>query len=348
MAHNKSLADLRLEISKIEDQLGDISQRKIINGGTAESTPRPRVERNDRDSGIGSAQRGGLIPDTSAQSKDRPQCHEWGGARPKIKCSSGITERKSTDNPFLIDHGENITQRRRNRSYSQNDGMPDLRDERDTSPQRQPKKKIDIKPASFDGTNSWKDYKSHFDACAKINNWSIEEKELFLAVSLRGQAQGVLGDLHEDTNRHYYVLVKALEERFAPLNRQSFIECNCARGVKRRQSQLELGQAIRRLVNQAYPTAPGDVRETLAKDQFIDALKDQEIRIKIKQSRPSNLNSAVQLAVELESYYRTEQQMMDNYGQYRAVDVHTESHGAAFGNTLNSEMISIIKSLKDD
>ena len=86
------------------------------------------------------------------------------------------------------------------------------------SPQRQPKKKIDIKPATFDGTNSWKDYKSHFDACAKINNWSIEEKGLFLAVSLRAQAQGVLGDLPEDTNRHYYVLVQALEERFAPPN----------------------------------------------------------------------------------------------------------------------------------
>ena len=146
------------------------------------------------------------------------QSQEWGGARPKIKFSSGITERKSTDDPFLIDHGENITQCRRNRSYSQNDRMPDLRDERDASPQRQPKKKIDIKPATFDGTNSWKDYKSHFDACAKINNWSIEEKGLFLAVSLRGQAQGVLGDLPEDTNRHYCVLVHALEERFAPPN----------------------------------------------------------------------------------------------------------------------------------
>ena len=218
MAHNKSLADLRLEVSKMEDQLGDISQRTIINRGTTESTPKPRVERNDRDSGIGSAQRGGVIPDTSAQNNESPQSQEWDGARPKTKFSSGITERKSTDDPFLIDHGENITQRRRPRSNSQNDRMPDLRDERDSGPQRQPKKKIDIKPATFDGTNSWKDYKSHFDACAKINNWSIEEKGLFLAVSLRGQAQGVLGDLPEDTNRHYYVLVQALEERFAPPN----------------------------------------------------------------------------------------------------------------------------------
>ena len=81
------------------------------------------------------------------------------------------------------------------------------------------------------------------------------------------------------------------------------------------------------------PTAPVDVRETLARC-ITDELKDQEIRIKIKQSRPSNLNSVVQLAVELERYYRTEQQLMENYGQYRAMDVHTDSHGAVFGNAL--------------
>ena len=48
--------------------------------------------------------------------------------------------------------------------------------------------------------------------------------------------------------------------------------------MERRQSATEtlpeLGQSIRRLTNLAYPTAPGDVRETLAKEQFIDALVD--------------------------------------------------------------------------
>ena len=36
----------------------------------------------------------------------------------------------------------------------------------------------------------------------------------------------------------------------------------------------ELGQAIRRLANLAYPTASSDIRETLSKDQFVDALVD--------------------------------------------------------------------------
>ena len=54
----------------------------------------------------------------------------------------------------------------------------------------------------------------------------------------------------------------------------------------------ELGQVIRRLTNLAYPTAPRKVRENLAKDQFIDVLIDSDIRIRIKQSRPTNLNEA--------------------------------------------------------
>ena len=29
---------------------------------------------------------------------------------------------------------------------------------------------------------------------AKVNNWSLEQKGLYLAVSLRGQAQATLGD----------------------------------------------------------------------------------------------------------------------------------------------------------
>ena len=46
-----------------------------------------------------------------------------------------------------------------------------------------------LKPATYDGTGHWSDYKAHFDACAEINNWTEKEKGLYLAVSLRGQAQ---------------------------------------------------------------------------------------------------------------------------------------------------------------
>ena len=52
-----------------------------------------------------------------------------------------------------------------------------------------------VKAATYDGSTSWQDYKAHFQTCAEINNWSYLEKGLYLAVSLRGQAQGVMGNL---------------------------------------------------------------------------------------------------------------------------------------------------------
>ena len=310
MAHNKTIADLDAEISMIEEQLEDINLRTMINQGSMhESTPKQSGLRTDRDSGIASAQ----IHDANAHVVNIESASQHrGGVRPKVRIADQMTP--ITDDNY---HNPNInvTRRRRNR------GEPVTLQ----VPTEKVKRKTDVKPATFDGSSSWKDYKSHFDACAKINTWSIEEKGLFLAVSLRGQAQGVLGDLPDDMKKHYDLLVQALEERFAPPNQTELYRVQLRERRQRATESLpELGQAVRRLINLAYPTAPGDVREILAKDQFIDALKDQEIRIKIKQSRPMNLNSAVQLAVELESYYRTEQKMKENYGQYRAMDSHSE------------------------
>jgi hypothetical protein len=43
-----------------------------------------------------------------------------------------------------------------------------------------------VKAATYDGTSLWLDYKSHFDACSRINQWSENEKGLYLAVALHG------------------------------------------------------------------------------------------------------------------------------------------------------------------
>ena len=37
-----------------------------------------------------------------------------------------------------------------------------------------------MKPATFDGTSSWIDYKSHFDMCADINSWSLNRNRLLV------------------------------------------------------------------------------------------------------------------------------------------------------------------------
>jgi len=47
----------------------------------------------------------------------------------------------------------------------------------------------------------------------------------------------------------------------------------------------------------AYPTAPPDLRETLAMQQFIDRLIGTDMSISIKQSKPKTLKEAIQTGI---------------------------------------------------
>ncbi|KAH3862669.1 hypothetical protein DPMN_025642 [Dreissena polymorpha] len=87
------------------------------------------------------------------------------------------------------------------------------------------KERTAMRPATYDGSGSWSDYKAHFDACSELNRWTETEKGLYLAVSLRGQAQGVFGNLSKQCN-DYTELVIALQERFQPLDKQNCTGCS--------------------------------------------------------------------------------------------------------------------------
>ena len=79
---------------------------------------------------------------------------------------------------------------------------------------------------------------------------------MYLAVSLRGNAQGVLGNLPGTDQRDYKALCIALEQRFAPTNQTELYRAQLReRKQKAVETLPELGQDIRRLTNLAYPTA---------------------------------------------------------------------------------------------
>ena len=75
-----------------------------------------------------------------------------------------------------------------------------------------------IKPATYYGSGPWQDYHALFEACTEISGWRYNQKGLYLAVSIRGSAQGVLGNFPKGSKPDYQTLVRALEERFAPLS----------------------------------------------------------------------------------------------------------------------------------
>ena len=218
---------------------------------------------------------------------------------------------------------------------------PDSRPDRYVTKRRSksPARTTMIKPATFDGTGSWLDYKAHFETCSEINCWSYKEKGLYLAVALRGQAQGVYGNLATKT-KDYDSLVKALEERFAPPNQTELYRVQLRERKQRASESLsELGQEIRRLTNLAYASAPNDVRETLAKEQFIDALVSTDMRIRVQQARPRDLNDAIRHAVELEAFIRAEKRKLESEGVLNSA-IETEAHRGADSNATSMHKLS--------
>ena len=204
-----------------------------------------------------------------------------------------------------------------------------------------------VKPATYDGSSMWNDYLSHFESVGLLNEWTETEKGLYLAASLRGLAQGVLGNQPRDERQNYAKLVKALQDRFAPLNQTELYRTQLRdRRQRAAESLPEMGQDIRRLVNLAYPTAPDDVREILATEQFLDGLHNSDMRLKIKQSRPSSFNDAIQRAVELEAFYKAEIRRTENVrsmdqdsGQGSKIDKFIE--------TMEKNMQSLQREMKD-
>jgi hypothetical protein len=137
--------------------------------------------------------------------------------------------------------------------------------------------------------------------------------------------------------------MRALEERFAlPSQTELYRVQMRERRQKAVETLPELGQAIRRLTNLAYPTASAEIRETLSKDQFVDALADSEMRIRIKQSRPLNLNDAIQLAVELEAYNRAERK---SYARPTTTEPSSETN--ALSKALSAKFDSLQNEVRD-
>ena len=233
---NKQVAEIekRAELSLIEAQINDLHRKKNdIEKSMVTSTPvTEKPFDSDRDSGFGATRRSRklpLIPIKQNSTISTPHIQlgdDNKGARPKTKAVTGLD----------VGGLEVATTPRKSNNF--------------------------VKPATYDGTGPWVDYLTHFKACAEINRWSHKEKGLYLAVSLRGQAQGVLGNLSGISN-DYDTLVRNLEERFAPSNQTELYRAQLRdKRQKASESLPELGQEIRRLTNLAYPTAPNDVKET--------------------------------------------------------------------------------------
>ncbi|KAK2549099.1 hypothetical protein P5673_030468 [Acropora cervicornis] len=136
-----------------------------------------------------------------------------------------------------------------------------------------------------------------------MNQWNDEQKGNYLATSLKGSALSLLENLPSDTRQDYKELVTGLESRFGWAHQQELHRSKFKSRLRRRdKSPQELAEDLERLARLAYPSAPEEMKDLLAKEQFIDAILDGDTRLRLKQSRPHSPRAALILAMELESY----------------------------------------------
>ncbi|PIK38624.1 hypothetical protein BSL78_24534 [Apostichopus japonicus] len=165
-----------------------------------------------------------------------------------------------------------------------------------------------VQAPPFDGSIPWEDYIVQFELIAELNDWNKRMKALQLAASLRGPAQSILADLEEEKRRDYQAVVNSLEQRFGRANQTELFRALLRnRARKPGESIPELAHDVQRLLARAYPNASTDMKNTLAKEFFVDAIGDSDSRWRIYQARPRNLEEAVSIAVELEAFALAEQ-----------------------------------------
>ena len=160
-------------------------------------------------------------------------------------------------------------------------------------------------PDKYDGQKvEWSDYIKHFETVSNWNYWSYEEKGLQLAMSLQGDAQSILGDLRQTHGCiDYNILINELSYRFNPPDREFTFRMEFkARCKNSNETVMQYGYALRRLAAKAFPTISINCQEQLILDQFISGLGNIEIRKHVQFGHPRNLNEAISLATEFESF----------------------------------------------
>ena len=206
--------------------------------------------------------------------------------------------------------------------------------------------KLVVRPAVFNGSTPWEDYKAQFDLVAGLNSWHQATKATYLAVSLCGPAQAVLGDLDENQRSNYKDLIDALENCFGTHNRMEMFRISLRnRRRKTGESLPELAQAIRRLTRQAFPDVTAELMETMVKGSFIDALGTADEHWKVHQTRPKTLNKALSAAVELETFFTADK---ERSGVARAVQS-SSTHKLTDVNFRQelSELKALVKQMTD-
>ena len=120
---------------------------------------------------------------------------------------------------------------------------------------------------------------------------------------LHGISTSILSNMSQSDREDYAKLVMALTSRFGITHQSDLARAKLKTRIKKREESLpELAESVECLTRKAYPNASNDLQDILARDHFIDALYEEDLRLRVRQARPPSLQVALETALELESF----------------------------------------------
>jgi len=131
----------------------------------------------------------------------------------------------------------------------------------------------------YNGSTSWRSFKSYFDRVARINNWTTDQDKVqALVLALEPPATDLLKDLDDTSSTALNDIWSAIEKRFGSVDETRSAQRSFD---NRRQldaenlAQFEL--ALRSLYRQAWPNASAETRDSTLKHRFEHGLNSPEL-----------------------------------------------------------------------
>jgi len=140
---------------------------------------------------------------------------------------------------------------------------------------------------------------------AAINGWDDAAKFQWLSVRMTGRAQTAFRRFPEAARANYAAAKAALVERFEPPAKKDLYATEFqSRRKGSSETWGDFADALKTLVERAFPTLQAEAKETLALNQYLSQIHNQQLAVGVKQRRPKNLVEAVSFTIEMESYFQ--------------------------------------------
>lgn len=135
------------------------------------------------------------------------------------------------------------------------------------------KKTILMKPETYDGTDDWQEYITHFEVCAELGRWENREKVLALAACLKGPARTFYISLPQLEKQVYRSLVEKLEQRFGSSRQQNrWLTKFESRKRQLGETIAALADDLRQMSQRAYAKLDARAQEALALNQLYKSI----------------------------------------------------------------------------